>query len=101
MSDTLYTSMEVIELLNHAITYRQLDHWCRTGTIYIDGDTAGSGHHRMFTTDDIEALRLFAVRYRQIHEQLESCYDGTMWSKAVNEIRWHRMQAEVAEQASA
>lgn len=96
MSETMFTSAEVLEELNGAITYRQLDYWCREGTIHIAHDAEGSGHPRMFTQAEVDALRIFAIKYRQIHEELERLHDGTVWARAVNQTRWNHQHAQVS-----
>ena len=41
------------------ITYRQLDHWCRSGVVtpaHVTNDGGGSGRHRRFAPDSIRPL---------------------------------------------
>lgn len=38
------------------ITYRQLDHWCRTGLATAHDPLPGSGHQRSFPPDEYDAI---------------------------------------------
>ena len=44
------------------ITYRQFDHWCRTGYVFDDLESAmpGYGYSRSLTQSEAERLRLMA-----------------------------------------
>lgn len=55
----MYTSTQVCEHLD--ITYRQLDHVCRTGAIPEQRGWTGSGFRRTFDTDTMRRLTLARI----------------------------------------
>jgi DNA-binding transcriptional MerR regulator len=54
-----WTSREVCEHVG--VTYRQLDHWCRSGLITPATPAAGGGSRRGFSDGDVERVRRIAA----------------------------------------
>lgn len=62
------------------ITYRQLDHWIRVGTVVPTFPTnLGSGHPRQWTEDDVRRLRIVVERYARAREDVELFRRGDLW----------------------
>jgi DNA-binding transcriptional MerR regulator len=62
------------------ITYRQLDYWLRKGYITMTNPVRGSGTHRRFTDDELEALRELMQRYTAAQREIAEIADGTAWA---------------------
>ena len=60
--------MTTIELLDAlpGVSYRQLDHWLRTGAIRIAEDGNGSCSRRRISADECAAIRDLAQEYHRI-----------------------------------
>ena len=54
---------DIAPALEAAVSYRQVDNWCRTGAITLEhGSQAhGSGTRRLFTPDDVDRLVLISL----------------------------------------
>lgn len=53
---TTYSTRQVLALLDHRLTYRQLDYWIRRGIVVIECDAKGSGSQRRFNDAEVRAL---------------------------------------------
>jgi MerR HTH family regulatory protein len=62
------------------ITYRMLDYWLRKGYITIEHQAHGSGTHRRFTEDEVEALRELVAYYIEAQNTLAAIANGTTWA---------------------
>lgn len=59
-TETLYSSTEACRLAD--ISYRQLDYWCRIGTVTPAGPARpGSGARRRWTTQQVHVLAVLAA----------------------------------------
>lgn len=54
-----YSSVEVARLTG--ASYRMLDHWSRQGYIPGQHEPVGSGHHRVWTLDQLDRVRLLMM----------------------------------------
>lgn len=77
-TETLHSAEDVCGAVG--ITYRILDYWLRKGYIVIENDAHGSGSHRRFTDDELDAVRKLFARYEAIQADLAEIADGTAWS---------------------
>lgn len=73
----------LMQFVGDRVSYRQLDRWCRNGTIRLQDDAAGSGSRRRVT--DAEAFGIQAVidrwdHIKELHDQLVS---GGVFRQAV------------------
>lgn len=75
-----YSTTEVAEMVG--LSYRMLDYWVRQGYISISAKSRGSGHHRQWTHDEVEALVSVVTRYRNAQHVIEKLQDGILWSEA-------------------
>jgi DNA-binding transcriptional MerR regulator len=57
-----FTSKEAV--LFAGCTYRELDYWARTGVLEPSIPANGSGSRRLYSTDDVRALRLITTLRR-------------------------------------
>ena len=75
-------SIEVAALVG--VSYRILDHWLRQGYISLAcPQTPGSGNRRTWTTDEIEAVKLYAAEYHRIAELQDALRDGRVWERSI------------------
>jgi hypothetical protein len=58
---TTRTAISSDAMLAVGITYRQLDHWCRTGYLRPDSASPGSGFRRRFPPEEREIARLMVL----------------------------------------
>ena len=56
MSDKHFTASTAVK--EAGITYRQLDHWCRTGLVVAAKPAKGSGSQRAYSEHNISMLKL-------------------------------------------
>ena len=66
------------------ITYRQIDHWCRTGMISLECDASGSGSRRKLTDVEIQALTDTVERLRFIEELENELRSGIYFAERVD-----------------
>lgn len=85
----MMTSSEVVAALDGRITYRQLDHWLRTGRIQIADQRHGSGYHRSFTPVEVAALTDYVALHERVSELLGLMADGSAFAGMVDQHRPH------------
>jgi len=77
----MMTTPQVLAALDGRITFRQLDHWIRTGAISIGyGRARGSGNRRTFTPAEVAALKAFATAWEMNRTMTELLHDGSVWA---------------------
>jgi DNA-binding transcriptional MerR regulator len=54
-TEELYSAMEVVQLTG--VTYRQLDHWAKSGRLHATVPAFGTGTRRQFSDHDIARVR--------------------------------------------
>jgi DNA-binding transcriptional MerR regulator len=67
--DTHLSASEVCQVAG--ISYRQLDHWIRTGLVSLDNPTPGYGHNRRFDQAADDQVVRVATQRRQLKAQQE------------------------------
>lgn len=75
--DLAFSSLEVCQMVG--ISYRQLDHWLRVGTITIDRALPGSGSPRRWTLEEVDRLREIVAIYREALDAIEAFRSGALW----------------------
>jgi hypothetical protein len=74
-----YSSYEVAQEVG--ITYRQLDHWVRVGSIDIERvRRVGSGCPRRWTEEEVARLRTIVARYNEAMAIVEAFRSGALWA---------------------
>lgn len=81
------STSEVLAALDGRITYRQLDHWIRTGRITLADHARGSGSHRTYTPVEVAALRDFVERSISVELQAIALADGSVWRALIAKHR--------------
>lgn len=77
------TTHEVVALVG-GVSYRMVDHWLRNGHITLACNQApGSGNRRAWTSDEVDALRLFVAEYRRVIAMQEAMRDGSLWDHSI------------------
>jgi len=73
-----YSSHQVAKAVG--ISYRQLDHWVRVGTIRLEhGCCPGSGQRRRWSQAEVDRLREMVVRYNDALAFIEAFRSGALW----------------------
>ena len=85
MTETTYTSTEVLKILGGKITYRQLDSWTRTGQIRLAHPYNGPGSRRRFTTAEVIALIDLVDRYTALQQQLDEIRSGAIFEQLMRQ----------------
>ena len=74
----LYTTQEVLDYTG--LSFRVLDYWLRTKVIVLSvANTPGSGHSRVYTQGEVEAIKRLADRYRFATGELRAIRSGEAW----------------------
>lgn len=84
---------EVLETVDHRITYRQLDHWIRTGRVTLaQGRSPGSGNHRLMSPIEVAALADYIRIHDQIGEVAALLASGEAWTQLVAKHSLHLVE---------
>ena len=64
------------------VSYRQLDHWLRVGTINpcLDANP-GSGRPRRFSAEDVDVLCEVVANWRNAQAVVEDFRSGQLWTE--------------------
>ena len=62
-------------------TYRQIDHWCRTGKVTLQRDASGSGTRRHITEQEAAGIVAVADAYYQMERLKKAINDGTIFAE--------------------
>lgn len=77
-----YTTQEVLAMTG--MSFRVLDYWLRTKVIVlVQPNTPGSGHQRMYTVEEAEAIGRLWARYRAARLEIEAIRSGQAWMDEV------------------
>jgi DNA-binding transcriptional MerR regulator len=79
--DGSVSSVEVCQLVG--ITYRQLDHWLRVGSIDLPDPNPGSGMRRRFAIADVARLQRVVEKWREAQIVMEDFRTGKLWKETV------------------
>ena len=75
---------ELLDALDHRVSYRQIDYWLRTGRIWTsDKPRPGSGNRRQFSAAEVEAIRAFIDIHERHAAQEEEMRQGITFGKLV------------------
>ena len=83
-TEMVYTTTEVLSLVP-GLSYRVLDYFLRTGAITLTSseEMPGSGRPRLFTPQELRALRRMFKRYLAAKEELAAIRDGRVWAEEI------------------
>lgn len=76
-----YSVGQVLNMLEHRITYRQLDNWIRTGVITLAHPGRGPGSRRHVTESEAAAIRDLVDIYEQLQHSLGRIRAGEVFAE--------------------
>lgn len=75
------TTQDIIDMLAGRVSYRQIDHWIRVGTITAANRSRGSGTYRQFTRAEASAICEFVDELNRTTAHLDRLRSGEVFAE--------------------